>query len=115
MDKLGVATETVSVGKNASLLSPLQPFSPSERAAMQKLMDETYHQFVSKAAQGRKMTYEQLDKLAGGRVYTGRQAEKLGLVDALGTLDDAIKLAGEMGGLADATPLTRMSGGLYFP
>ncbi len=57
---------------------------------MKRLMDDTYRQFVSKAAQGRKMTYEQLDKLAGGRVYTGRQAQKFGLVDELGTLADAI-------------------------
>ena len=93
MDKLGVATDTVTVGQNGTLLSPFQPFSPTERAAMQRLMDETYRQFVTKAAQGRKMTYEQLDKLAGGRVYTGRQAQKLGLVDELGTLGEAITAA----------------------
>ena len=93
MDKLGVATDTVTVGRNGTLLSTLTPFSPTERAAMQRLMDDTYRQFVAKAAQGRKMTYEQLDKLAGGRVYTGRQAQKLGLIDELGTLDDAILAA----------------------
>lgn len=93
MDKLGVATDTVTVGTNGTLFSTLTPFSPTERAAMQRLMDDTYRQFVAKAAQGRKMTYEQLDKLAGGRVYTGRQAQKLGLVDELGTLDDAINAA----------------------
>ena len=93
MDKLGVATDTITVGQNGTLLSPLKPFSASERAAMQRLMDDTYRQFVSKAAQGRKMTFEQLDKLAGGRVYTGRQAQKLGLVDELGTLGDAINAA----------------------
>ena len=102
MAKLGVATETVTVGMNGTLLSPLQPFSPTERAAMQRLMDETYRQFVAKAAEGRKMTYEQLDKLAGGRVYTGRQAKKLGLVDELGTLDDAITVARDLGGLDSA-------------
>ena len=93
MDKLGIATDTVTVGTNGTMLSPLTPFSATERAAMQRLMDETYRQFVTKAASGRKMTYEQLDKLAGGRVYTGRQAQKLGLVDELGTLDDAILAA----------------------
>ena len=93
MDKLGVATDTVTVGRNGTLLSPLKPFSATERAAMRRLMDETYRQFVSKAAQGRKMTYEQLDKLAGGRVYTGRQARKLGLIDELGTLGEAMNAA----------------------
>lgn len=96
MDKLGVATDTVAVGKNGTLMSALTPFSPTERAAMQRLMDDTYRQFVGKAAQGRKMTYEQLDKLAGGRVYTGRQAQKLGLVDELGTLEEAIAAARDL-------------------
>ena len=107
MDKLGVATDTITVGNNATLLSPLKPFSPTERAAMQRLMDETYKQFVAKAAQGRKMTYEQLDKLAGGRVYTGRQAQQLGLVDELGTLNDAIAAAKDLAGIdrKDATEL----------
>ena len=107
MDKLGVATDTVSVGNNGGLFSTLRPFSPTERAALKRLMDDTYRQFVSKAAQGRKMSYDQLDKLAGGRVYTGRQAQKLGLVDELGTLDDAILAAKDLAGLdrKDATEL----------
>ncbi len=108
MDKLGVATDTITVGNNATLLLDPQTLLPTERAAMQRLMDDTYRQFVAKAAQGRKMTYEQLDKLAGGRVYTGRQAQKLGLVDELGTLDDAIAAAKDLAGLdregRDRTP-----------
>jgi len=96
MDKLGVATDTVAVGKNGGLFSTNHPFSDTERVALKRLMDDTYRQFVSKAAQGRKMTYEQLDKLAGGRVYTGRQAQKLGLVDELGTLADAITAARDL-------------------
>ena len=101
MDKLGVATDTVTVGKNGTINSINQPFTDSERAAMKRLMDDTYRLFVSKAAQGRKMTFEQLDKLAGGRVYTGRQAQKLGLVDEVGTLEDAIASAKQLAGLPD--------------
>jgi len=96
MDKLGVATDTVTVGKNGTIFSINQPFSDTERAAMKRLMDDTYRQFVAKAAQGRKMPFEALEKLAGGRVYTGRQAQKLGLVDEVGTLDDAIAAAKEL-------------------
>ena len=99
MDKLGVATDTVSVGKNGTILSINTPFSESERAAMQRLMDETYKQFVGKAATGRKMAYDDLDKLAGGRVYTGRQAKALHLVDDLGTLADAVASAKALGGI----------------
>jgi len=95
-DRIFVATDTIAVGKNGGLFSTNRPFSDTERAVLKRLMDDTYRQFVSKAAQGRKMTYEQLDKLAGGRVYTGRQAQKLGLVDELGTLADAIASAREL-------------------
>jgi protease-4 len=96
MEKLGVSTDTIAVGKNGTLNSINQPFSETERAAMKRLMDDTYRQFVSKAAEGRKMPYEKLEKLAGGRVYTGRQAQKLGLVDEIGTLDDAIAAAKDL-------------------
>jgi protease-4 len=105
MEKLGVTTDTITVGKNGTLNSLNTPFSETERAAMKRLMDDTYHQFVSKAAEGRKMTYDQLNKLAGGRVYTGRQAQKLGLVDEIGTLDDALAFAKQMANLPeDVTP-----------
>ena len=101
MDKLGVTTDTIAVGKNGTILSVMTPFSESEKAAMQRLMDETYKQFVSKAAEGRKKSFDDLEKLAGGRVYTGRQAKKLGLIDELGTLPDAIASAKRLGGISE--------------
>jgi protease-4 len=105
MDKLGVATDTVTIGKNGTIFSTNQLFTDSERAAMKRLMDDTYRQFVGKAAAGRKMPFEKIEKLAGGRVYTGRQAKELGLVDELGTLDDAITIAKQLGQIsAETTP-----------
>jgi len=101
MDKLGVTTDTVSIGKNGTIFSPLTPFSPTEKAAMQRLMDETYKQFVTKAAAGRNRPFDEIDRLAGGRVYTGRQARKLGLVDDLGTLADALAAARKLGGISE--------------
>ncbi len=101
MDRLGVTTDTIAVGKNGTILSIVTPFSDTEKAAMQRLMDETYKQFVSKAADGRKKPFDDLEKLAGGRVYTGRQAKKLGLVDELGTLNDAIASAKRLGGISE--------------
>ena len=79
------------------------PFSDTEKAALQRLMDDTYKQFVSKAATGRKVPFEAIDKLAGGRVYTGRQAKKLNLIDELGTVADAIASAKTLGGIAEGT------------
>lgn len=102
-EKLGMKTEVISRGANSGSLSATQPFTPDERKAWTELLQEAYHQFVSKAADGRKMSYEKLDEMAQGRVYTGRMAKKLGLVDELGTLDDAIAAAKQAAGIkADA-------------
>jgi protease IV len=100
MEKLGLTTDTVTIGKNATIFSTIKPFSPDEKAAMKRLMEETYHQFLSKTAQGRKMEVSEVEKLAGGRVYTGRQAKKNGLIDELGTLNDAVASAKELAGLS---------------
>ena len=102
-DKLGMNTEVISRGANSGSLSPTQPFTPDERKAWTELLQETYHQFVDKAASGRKMSYDKLEQMAQGRVYTGRMAQKLGLIDELGTLQDAIAAAKTAAGLkADA-------------
>ncbi len=101
--KLGLSTEVVSRGKNSGILTSTSPFSPDERKIWLRYMEQTYHEFVSKAAQGRHMDYEKLEALAQGRVYTGRQAKKLGLIDEVGTLKDAIAEAKKLAGLkADA-------------
>jgi protease IV len=102
-DKIGLNSEVISRGANAGAMSSKQPFSPGERKVWMELLDDTYHQFVSKAAEGRKMKYEHLESLAQGRVYTGTTAKKLGLIDELGTLQDAIGAAKVAAGLkADA-------------
>ncbi len=102
-EKLGMNTEIISRGKNSGALSSTQPFSPDERKAWTKLLTETYHEFVSKAAEGRRMDYNKLEALAQGRVYSGLQAKKLGLIDEIGTLNDAVTAAKKLAGLkADA-------------
>jgi protease-4 len=109
-DKIGLKTEIISRGANANLLSTSTAFSPSERKAMTALMKDIYDQFLNKALQGRKkagkeMTPAELEKLAGGRIWTGRQAKQNGLIDELGTLQDAIAAAKQMAGAADADEL----------
>jgi protease-4 len=102
-DKLGVNVEVISRGVNSGSLTSTQPFTPDERKAWTDLLESTYHQFVGKAAEGRKMPYEKLEELAQGRVYTGRMAKQIGLIDELGTMDDAIVAAKVAAGLkADA-------------
>jgi len=104
-DWAGIKTDVVSRGKNAGLMSTSQPWNPDEREKVQGIMREVYDQFLGKVIQGRKasgteFTKEKLLTLAGGRIWTGRQAKANGLVDTLGTLDDAIGEAKVMAGLA---------------
>ncbi len=102
-DKLGLKTEVIARGANSGSMSSNQPFTPDERKVWIEALQETYHQFVSKAAEGRKMPFSKVEKLAQGRVYTGQTAKKLGLIDELGTLNDAIAAAKKAAGLkADA-------------
>lgn len=98
-DKIGVTTETIERGKNSGLFSSSGKFTDSQRKVVLSMMEDTYEQFTEKAAQGRKMPVEKLRELAGGRIYTGRQAKELGLIDELGTLDDAIGEAKQLAGL----------------
>jgi protease-4 len=91
--KLGANIETVSQGKFAELASPVRPFNDAERKKVESMIEETYDQFIEKAAQSRHMAPEKLDAIAQGRVWTGRQAKANGLVDELGGLDRAIMAA----------------------
>lgn len=93
MEKLGVGVEGVESGKYAGMLSPVRPFSPEERARVMEQMQATYDTFVEKVAESRASTPEKIDAIAQGRVWTGRQARDLGLVDELGGLWDAIAVA----------------------
>jgi protease IV len=95
LNKLGVTTGTVATGANADIYSPFAPFSPTQRARLQDHMQGFYENFVEKAAESRKTTPEKIDQVAQGRVWTGRQAREHGLVDALGGLDVAVRIAKE--------------------
>ena len=92
-DKLGIGTDAVSHGRMAQIYSPFTPFSKDERARVAEQMQATYDLFVSRVAEGRKSTTAKIDAVAQGRVWTGRQARDLGLVDELGGLTTAIQAA----------------------
>ena len=91
--KAGVTTETVKSGKNADIYSPFTTFSPDQRARLQDYMQGFYETFVAKAASARRTTPARIDAVAQGRVWTGQQAQKQGLVDMLGGLDVAVAVA----------------------
>ena len=93
LKKLGLNMEGVSKGKYADLYSPVRAFTPEERQRVFENMQATYNTFVEKAAQGRNTTPEKIDAVGQGRVWTGRQAKQIGLVDELGGLDRAVSIA----------------------
>ncbi len=99
-DKLGLNLETVKAGRYADLFSPVKPFTPDEKKKIGELMQATYDGFVEKAAAGRNTTPEKIDAVAQGRVWTGRQAKELGLIDELGGLDRALAIAKERAKIA---------------
>ncbi|HEY8549543.1 MAG TPA: signal peptide peptidase SppA [Vicinamibacterales bacterium] len=95
LQKIGANVEGVSAGRFADMNSPTRRYSPEERSKIEEQMQAFYDQFVEKVAEARKSTPEKIDAIAQGRVWTGRQAKELGLVDELGGLERAIQIAKE--------------------
>jgi len=95
LGKLGIRTETVSRGAYARLLSPANSWSTEERQQVQRLTEDLYDTFTRKVAQGRHMEVSEVDAVGRGRVWTGAQAKEKGLVDELGGLTTALRVAKE--------------------
>jgi protease-4 len=100
--KIGVSSDPIKSGQNKDIGNPARPMTEAERAILQGMVDSFYGQFVKIVAQGRHLPEDRVRALADGRVYTGVDAQQLGLVDRVGYLEDAIKMAKEMAGICDA-------------
>jgi protease-4 len=100
--KIGVASEPIKSGPNKDIGNPGRPMTAAERAILQGMVDSFYNQFVQVVVQGRHLPEERVRALADGRVYTGVDAQQLGLVDKIGYLEDAIKEAKAMACIDDA-------------
>ncbi len=96
--KGGIVGRTLGSHPHADMMSPLRAFSDEEWAKLQAFLDSVYADFTTKAAEDRSMDIAQLEPHARGRVWTGVDAVKLGLVDRLGDLHDAVRLAARMAG-----------------
>jgi len=105
--KVGLRFEVVKAGEVKDVGSFSRRMTPAERAMLQAMLDDVHLQFMEAVADGRGIEMDSLRPYADGRVFTGRQAWHLGLVDTLGTLDDAISIAGKMGGLKDPPRVIR--------
>ncbi|MEG1664726.1 MAG: signal peptide peptidase SppA, partial [Mucinivorans sp.] len=98
-DKLGVTSDVVSTNPSADMGSMFRHLNPVERQYVQNQVDSVYTRFAGLVAQGRKMSYGEVDSLAQGRVWAGAQAVGLGLVDELGSLTTAVDKAAAMAGI----------------
>lgn len=99
--KVGIESVVVKSGLHKDLASPFRPLSVQSRTILQHVMDDVHDQFIHAVAEGREMGVEQVHALADGRIFTGRQALAVNLVDRLGTLQDAIQLAADLAGITE--------------
>ncbi|RPD99069.1 signal peptide peptidase SppA [Aureibaculum marinum] len=100
-EKIGINAEQVGTNKNSFAYSPFEPISEEFYNVTKEGVEDIYKTFVSRVAKGRKMTEAQVDSIAQGRVWTGAEAIENGLVDKLGSLNDAVTRAAELAELSD--------------
>jgi len=95
---LGISHDEIHRGANADFFSTLDPFSPAQEAQYLAHMTRIYDIFVDHVAEGREMSREEVEKIAGGRIWTGHQALEIGLVDEIGGMTRAVEMVLEAGG-----------------
>jgi protease-4 len=105
-DKIGVSREIVARGEHSGIFSEYQPWNDAERARIHELMATFYADFVKKAADGRHKTVDDVDAVAQGRVWTGVEAQRHGLVDHLGGMDTALSVLREKAHIAAGTEVS---------
>ncbi|HZW37637.1 MAG TPA: signal peptide peptidase SppA, partial [Candidatus Deferrimicrobiaceae bacterium] len=94
IEKIGLKGMVVKSGAFKDIGSPVREMKPEERELLQGVIDNVHSQFIAAVAEGRKMDRESVARIADGRIFSGEQAKALGLVDALGNLEDAVADAG---------------------
>ena len=99
MNKIGVKTEVIKSGRHKDIASAFRKMGKEERLILQSVLDDVHEQFIKAVSDGRKIPFDEVKKLADGRIFTGRQAMEVRLVDELGTLEDAIAAAGKLAGI----------------
>ncbi|MGL5033370.1 MAG: signal peptide peptidase SppA [Microcystaceae cyanobacterium] len=99
LDKIGVSFKVIKSGPYKDILSFDRELSPEEETILQALIDDSYQQFIEIVAESRKLPIETVKSFADGRIFTGQQALGLGVVDRLGTEEDAKKWVAELAGL----------------
>ncbi|HLG22687.1 MAG TPA: signal peptide peptidase SppA [Candidatus Manganitrophaceae bacterium] len=99
LQKIGVESVVIKSGKNKDLGSPFRKMKEEERVLLQGVIDDVHGQFIEAVAESRSLEVESVRALADGRIFTGRQAKKIGLVDELGSFQDAVQKTAELAGI----------------
>jgi protease IV len=99
LEKVGVKSVVIKSGRHKDMASPFRAMTEQDRALLQSVLDDVHAQFIEAVANGRALEVEQVKTLADGRIFTGKQAQSVRLVDELGDLHDAIKLAAGLVGI----------------
>ncbi|MDQ3864297.1 MAG: signal peptide peptidase SppA [Actinomycetota bacterium] len=102
-DKYGIKQVVIKSGRYKDIGNPFREMKPDERKILQSIVDEDYSEFVDVISEGRHIPEDRVREIADGRVYSGSQAKDLGLVDSLGSLDEASATAGRLAGTNDTT------------
>ena len=106
-EKLGISENIIKSGELKDAGNPLRELNEKDRAYFQSIVDDSYDQFLEVVSRERKIDREKLREYADGRVFTGRQAKDIGLVDSLGTFEDAIMTAARMAGIDGEPTIVR--------
>jgi len=99
LQKIGLVPIVIKSGEYKDIGSPVREMKPEEKKILQEFAKKIHRQFIKDIVDGRKMDREKVESLADGRIFTGQESKKFGLVDRLGNLEDAIEWAGELGGI----------------
>jgi protease-4 len=102
---IGVGIDSVEAGPHVGMWSVTRDFTEAERQRLEAQLDRTYKDFTGKVAEARRLTPEQIDQVARGRVWTGEDAQARGLIDTLGGYRAALQVAREAAGLAPDQPI----------
>ena len=108
LDKLDIGIGRIEIGANAGMFSPSQPFTDPQRRRLKRLLDKIYTDFTGAVAKARRLGPDEIDAVARGRVWTGEDARRVGLVDALGGYQEALQLARQSIGLTAGAPIERV-------
>lgn len=112
--KVGLKVYTIKSGEHKDIGSPFRELTPKERKLLQGVIDDVYQQFLDAVVEGRNLDPKEVRRIADGRIFSGRQAKAMGLVDELGTLEEAIAATAKAVGIEGEPTVVREEPGIFW-